>query len=26
MIQAECITDQQVMGLDTIHLHDLVIA
>jgi len=26
VVQPECITDQQMMGLYTIHLHDLVIA
>ena len=26
MVQPECITDQQVMGLDTSDLHDLVLA
>ena len=24
MIQPECVTDQQVVGLDTSHLHDLL--
>ena len=26
MVQTECITDQQVMWLDAIHLHDLILA
>ena len=26
MVQTECVTDQQVMGLDARHLHDLVLA
>jgi len=26
VVQTECVTDQPVMGLDTIHLRDLVLA
>jgi hypothetical protein len=26
VVKTECITDQQVMGLDTIHLRDCVLA